>query len=113
HYQCDEGREMWKAQCRAAGLAMKITFESSPTVFATYNKGTQHFADFFFWSPDPVFLFAMYHSKSIPSNFTWAHYSNPEVDKMIEASMAEDNATMRASLRRDIQTKGMDDATMV
>src|SRR5262249_54836690 len=72
--QWDEVAQMWQAQLRDVGIDMKITFESSPTVFATYNKGTQHFADFFFWSPDPVFLFAMFHSKSIPSNFNWAHY---------------------------------------
>jgi len=111
--QWDEVAQMWQAQLRDAGIDMKITFESSPTVFATYNKGTQHFADFFFWSPDPVFLFAMYHSKSIPSNFNWAHYSNPDVDKMIEASMAEGNAAKRAALIQEIQKKVMEDATIV
>jgi peptide/nickel transport system substrate-binding protein len=111
--QWDEVAQMWQAQLREAGINMKITFESSPTVFATYNKGIQHFADFFFWSPDPVFLFAMYHSKSIPSNFNWAHYSNPDVDRMIEASMAEGNAAKRAALIRDIQKKVLEDATIV
>ena len=43
--------ELMQATYKKAGIDMEIQFESQPSVFSTYNKGPQNFADFFFWSP--------------------------------------------------------------
>lgn len=111
--QWDDVAQMWQAQLKEVGIDMKLTWESSPTVFATYNKGTQHVSEFFFWSPDPVQLYAMFHSKNIASGFNWAHYSNPEVDKLIEASMKEVDRAKREALVKQINQKAMEDAAIV
>lgn len=111
--QWDEVAQMWQAQLRDVGVDVQLQFESSPTVFATYNKGTQHVSEFFFWSPDPVFLYAMFHSKNIPSGFNWAHYSIPEVDQMIEASMREADPAKRIDILKRVQKRAMEDATIV
>lgn len=111
--QWDEVAQMWQAQLHDVGIDMKITFESSPSVFATYNKGTQHVGDFFFWSPDPVELYAMFHSKSIASGFNWAHYSDPKLDQLIEQEMQESNPDKRAAVVKQIQEIVMQQALFV
>jgi peptide/nickel transport system substrate-binding protein len=111
--QWDEVAQMWQAQLAEVGIKVTLSSESSPTVFATYNKGTQHVSDFFFWSSDPVQLVAMFHSKSIASGFNWAHYSNAEVDKLLDQSTEEIDPTKRDALIKQIQQKVMADAPIV
>jgi peptide/nickel transport system substrate-binding protein len=111
--QWDEVAQMWQAQLLEVGIDMKLSSESQPAVFATYNKGVQHVGQFFFWSPDPVMLYAMFHSKNIPAGFNWSHYSNPEVDQWIEQSMKESDRSAREALVTKINQKVMEDAAIV
>ena len=36
-----------QATYKKAGIDMQIQFESQPSVFSTYNKGPQNFAEYF------------------------------------------------------------------
>ena len=85
--------ELMQATYKKAGIDMEIQFESQPSVFSTYNKGSQNFADFFFWSPSPDQLRATYGSANIETGFNWSHYDNPDFDKLVsDAAQTTDEA---------------------
>lgn len=75
--------QLMQASYKDVGIEMEIQFESQPSVFSTYNKGPQNFADFFFWSPSPDQLRATYGSENIQSGFNWSHFNNPDFDKLV------------------------------
>ena len=65
------------------------------------------FADF----PDPdTFLFSLFHSQS-PDNY--AHYSNPEVDRLLEQARSEGDYLKRIQLYRQTEALIMEDAPVV
>lgn len=65
------------------------------------------YADF----PDPDnFLFVLFHSQS-PNNF--AHYSNPQVDQLLEQAQRESNYLTRMALYRDAEALIMADAPVM
>jgi oligopeptide transport system substrate-binding protein len=72
---------------------------------AIYRYGW--FADF----PDPDnFLFSLFHSQS-PDNY--AHYSNPEVDHLLEQARSEVDYLKRIQLYRQAEKQIMEDAPVV
>lgn len=95
--------ELMQGTYKQAGMEMEITFESQPSVFSTYNKGPQNFADFFFWSPDPDQLKATYDSKNIKTGFNWSHFNNPDFDTLVEQGAAESDAQKRYDLYHQAQ----------
>jgi len=95
--------ELMQGTYKQAGMEMEITFESQPSVFSTYNKGPQNFADFFFWSPDPDQLKATYDSKNIETGFNWSHFNNPDFDKLVEQGAAESDNQKRYDLYHQAQ----------
>ncbi|MEA2511723.1 MAG: peptide/nickel transport system substrate-binding protein [Thermomicrobiales bacterium] len=105
--------ELMQATYREVGIDMKIEFESQPSVFSTYQKGPQNFADFFFWSPDPDQLSATYHSRNIESGFNWSHFNNPDFDALVDQAAREGDETKRYDLYRQAQVILWDQAASI
>jgi peptide/nickel transport system substrate-binding protein len=95
--------ELMQATYKKAGIDMQIQFESQPSVFSTYNKGSQNFADFFFWDPSPDQLSATYGSANIETGFNWSHYNNPDFDKLVEDAAASTDASKVSDLYHQAQ----------
>ena len=95
--------ELMQATYKKAGIDMEIQFESQPSVFSTYNKGSQNFADFFFWDPSPDQLRATYGSENIQTGFNWSHYSNPDFDKLVAQASQTTDDTKRSDLYHQAQ----------
>jgi peptide/nickel transport system substrate-binding protein len=82
----DEPAQVIQSQFREVGINLELTTESQPTVFNTYNRGDQNLSNIFWWGADPESLYSLYHSSQIESGFNWSHYTNPEVDALLEVS---------------------------
>ena len=95
--------ELMQASFKEVGMDLQIQFESQPSVFSTYQKGPQNFADFFFWDPDPHQLSSTYHSRNIESGFNWSHFSNPEFDALVDQAAQETDAAARCDLYHQAQ----------
>jgi peptide/nickel transport system substrate-binding protein len=105
--------QLMQATYKEVGIDMKIEFESQPSVFSTYQKGPQNFADFFFWSPDPDQLSATYHSRNIEAGFNWSHFNNPEFDALVDQAAAEGDETKRYELYHQAQVILWDQAAAI
>ena len=105
--------ELMQATYREVGIDMKIQFESQPSVFSTYQKGPQNFADFFFWSPDPDQLSSTYHSRNIESGFNWSHFNNPEFDHLVDQAATESDEAKRCDLYHQAQQILWDQAASI
>ncbi len=109
----DEPAQVIQSQLREVGIDLELTTESNPTIFNTYNRGVQNFADIFWWGADPESLYSLYHSSQIESGFNWSHYSNPEVDALLEQGYAESDTEARMELYRQAQVLIMEDAALI
>ena len=102
-----------QATYKTIGIDMTIQFESQPSIFSTYQKGPQNFADFFFWSPDPDQLSATYHSRNITSGFNWSHFNNPTFDSLVDQASREGDESKRCSLYHQAQQLLWDQAAAI
>jgi peptide/nickel transport system substrate-binding protein len=109
----DEPAQVIQAQFREVGISLELTTEAEPTVFNTYNRGEQNLANIFWWGADPESLFSLYHSSQIEQGFNWAHYTNPEVDRLLEEGYIESDNDKRMELYREAQILIMEDAPAI
>lgn len=105
--------QLMQATYKEVGIDMKIEFESQPSIFSTYQKGPQNFADFFFWSPDPDQLSATYHSRNIESGFNWSHFNNPDFDALVDQAAQEGDDAKRCDLYHQAQVILWDQAASI
>jgi peptide/nickel transport system substrate-binding protein len=105
--------QLMQATYKQVGIDMQIQFESQPSIFSTYQKGPQNFADFFFWSPDPDQLSATYHSRNIESGFNWSHFNNPQFDALVDQAAQEGDDAKRDDLYHQAQVILWDQAASI
>lgn len=109
----DETAQVVQSQFADAGITLDLTSESEPTVFATYNRGDQNLAEIFWWGADPESLYSLYHSSNIATGFNWCHYTNPDVDKLLEQGYIENDNEKRMDLYKQAQVLIMEDAPCI
>jgi len=109
----DEPAQVIQSQLSDVGIALELTTEAEPTVFNTYNRGDQNLANIFWWGADPESLYSLYHSSQIAQGFNWAHYTNPEVDRLLEEGYIESDDAARMELYKQAQTLIMEDAPCI
>jgi peptide/nickel transport system substrate-binding protein len=109
----DEPAQVIQSQFRDVGITLELTSEAEPTVFNTYNRGDQNLANIFWWGADPESLFSLYHSSQIEKGFNWAHYTNPEVDALLEQGYTESDDAARMELYKQAQILIMEDAPLI
>lgn len=109
----DEAAQVIQSQFKDVGIDLKLTSESNPTVFNTYNRGDQNLGDIFWWGADPESLYSLYHSSQIKSGFNWSHYTNPELDALLEEGYVESNTKARMALYEKAQVLIMEDAALI
>jgi peptide/nickel transport system substrate-binding protein len=105
--------QLMQATYKQVGIDMQIQFESQPSIFSTYQKGPQNFADFFFWSPDPDQLSSTYHSRNIESGFNWSHFNNPDFDALVDQAAQEGGEAKRCDLYHQAQVILWDQAAAI
>lgn len=109
----DEPAQVIQSQLREVGIELELTTESPPTIFNTYNRGEQNLGDIFWWGADPESLYSLYHSSQIEAGFNWSHYSNPELDALLEQGYTETDDEARMELYREAQILIMEDAALI
>jgi peptide/nickel transport system substrate-binding protein len=109
----DEPAQVIQSQLKDVGINLELTTESQPTIFNTYNRGDQNLSNIFWWGADPESLYSLYHSSQIKSGFNWSHYTNAEVDKLLEEGYIESDEEARMELYKKAQTMIMDDAALI
>lgn len=109
----DEPAQVIQSQFKEVGINLELTSEAEPTVFNTYNRGDQNLANIFWWGADPESLYSLYHSSQIEKGFNWAHYTNPEVDRLLELGYEESDQEKRMELYRQAQVLIMEDAPLI
>jgi len=108
----DQMTRLLQAQVKKAGLSVKITSESFPTLAATMNAGKQNLGDFFYFDLDGRdALYATLDSSQIKSGYNWAHYSNPKFDALL--AKANSDSSGRAQAIEGAQKMAMDDAVFI
>lgn len=109
----DEAAQVIQSQLKEVGINLELSSEAEPTVFNTYNRGDQNFANIFWWGADPESLYSLYHSSQIEQGFNWSHYTNPEVDALLEQGYVESDFDARMALYQQAQLLIMDDAPLL
>lgn len=109
----DEAAQVLQSQFAEVGIQLDLTTESQPTIFNTYNRGEQNVANIFWWGADPESLYSLYHSSQIEAGFNWSHYTNPEVDALLEQGYIEGDQAARMALYEQAQVMIMDDAALI
>lgn len=109
----DEPAQVIQSQFKEIGITLELTSEAEPTVFNTYNRGDQNLANIFWWGADPESLFSLYHSSQIEKGFNWCHYTNPEVDRLLEEGYIESDDAARMELYKQAQVLIMEDAPAI
>jgi len=109
----DEPAQVIQSQFKDVGITLELTTEAEPTVFNTYNRGDQNLANIFWWGADPESLYSLYHSSQIEQGFNWAHYTNPDVDALLEQGYIESDDAKRMDLYKQAQILIMEDAPCI
>jgi peptide/nickel transport system substrate-binding protein len=109
----DDPAQVIQANFKEIGIDLELTTESEPTVFNTYNRGDQNLANIFWWGTDPESLYSLYHSSNIKAGFNWSHYSNPEVDKLLEEGQKVIDLEKRKPFYEKAQIMIMEDAAAI
>ncbi len=104
--------QLMQAQFKDVGIKMNITEQSFPAVQDTLHRGDHNLAPFFFYAVDPSFANSIYSTEAI-STFNWMHYSNADVDKMINEGQQESDPAKRAPIYIELNKKIMNDAVMI
>ena len=108
----DDIAQLMQAQFKDIGMKMDITQQSFPAVQDALHRGDHNMAPFFFYAVDPSFANSIYSTEAI-STFNWMHYSNADVDKLINEGQQEVDPTKRAPIYIELNKKVMDDAVMI
>jgi len=85
--------EFIQANLKEVGFDAFINAQSRSPWFAALGNGEHHLAPMGLWSADPDMLRALYHSRG--SAFSWSHYKNPELDKLVEDGLLYTNPKVR------------------
>jgi peptide/nickel transport system substrate-binding protein len=109
----DEPAQVIQSQFGDVGINLELTTEAQPTIFTTYNRGDQNLANIFWWGVDPEALYSLYHSSQIEQGFNWAHYTNPEVDALLEEGYIENDNEKRMALYEEAQILIMEDSPAI
>jgi peptide/nickel transport system substrate-binding protein len=111
--QFDGVAQIVQNEFRQVGINLTLRDESEPTVFSTYDEGTQNLSEIFYWYNDPSLLYSLYHSSQIKNGFNWAKYSNPSVDSQLVEAAGESDTAQRVNLYQQAQETMMKDAVVI
>ena len=108
----DQISQLLQAQLKKAGVDVKISAESFPTVAASMNAGKHNLGNFFYFDLDGRdALYATLDSSQVKSGYNWAHYSNPKLDALL--AKANNDTAGREQALKDAMKIAMDDAVYI
>jgi peptide/nickel transport system substrate-binding protein len=105
--------ELLQGQLLALGIDARIKSQARPPWYEDNYHCATNGPVLFLRSTDPDGLFALFDSANIGGNFNWACYSNPEVDKMLQAGRETYDPAKRSAIYRQIEKILVDQAISV
>ena len=102
-----------QAQVREVGIDLQLRKEAMPNYLPSIHKGLHHAGDSAWAYPDPQCLRQLYYAPFGATAFNYAHYDNPEVDKLLDEGAQEFDAARRAEIYKKVQKIVMTDAVSV
>lgn len=99
-----------QAQLKEVGIDLQLRKEAMPNFLPLIRKGAHHAGDSAWAYPDPQVLRQLYYSPFGTTGFAYAHYDNPEVDKLLEEGMREFDPAKRVEIYRKVQKIVVNDA---
>jgi peptide/nickel transport system substrate-binding protein len=109
----DDISQLMQSQFRDVGIQVDISDQSFPAVGDAYNRGDHNLADFFYYDVDPYFVRAIFGSDQIAHGFNWEHYSNPQLDALVDRANATSDAAARTKLYQQANSMIMDAAVII
>jgi peptide/nickel transport system substrate-binding protein len=109
----DDISQLMQSQFRDVGIQVDISDQSFPAVGDAYNRGDHNLADFFYYDVDPYFVRAIFGSDQIAHGFNWEHYSNPQLDALVDKANATSDAAARTKLYQQANSIIMDAAVII
>ena len=113
-YVAEAPSELVQAFLRDVGIRMDITVVGSGYVdIISGTDSPYHSALVATYSPDPgLILNDVFHSSGVGFS-NWAHYTNPELDTLLEAGLATTDDNERATIYSEVQHILMQDAVVL
>jgi peptide/nickel transport system substrate-binding protein len=109
----DDISQLMQSQFRDVGIQVDISDQSFPAVGDAYNRGDHNLADFFYYDVDPYFVRAIFGSDQIAHGFNWEHYSNPQLDALVDRANGTSDAAARTKLYQQANSMIMDAAVII
>lgn len=88
--------EFIQSNMKEVGFDAFINAQSRSPWFAALGNGEHHLAPMGLWAADPDMMRALYHSNG--SAFSWSHYKNPELDRVVDEGIQTTNPKIRRAL---------------
>jgi peptide/nickel transport system substrate-binding protein len=109
----NKATQVLQSQLQEYGIDMQIqTFEFT-TLLADLKAGNYEVSVIGYAYASPDILHIWFHSSNINTGLTLSHYSNPELDRLIEASREEIDPDKRLVIYEDIQKLIVDNAIWI
>jgi peptide/nickel transport system substrate-binding protein len=106
------GAEIVQSQLKAVGVDVEILVESNPAQQADAQKGIHHMGGMSWSGSDPNILTNLFHSENIGVGWNFTHYSNPDLDALLDEQARETDPEKRAQLISQIQHTVMENAVI-
>jgi peptide/nickel transport system substrate-binding protein len=105
--------QLIQAQWREVGIDAKIKAQARAPWYEDNYKCATNIIPYFLRSGDLDGIYTVAHSSTIGTNFNFACYNNPEVDKLLTDGKAETDPQKRQQIYLNAEKKVMEDAALL
>jgi peptide/nickel transport system substrate-binding protein len=101
----DDMSAAFQSQMQEIGLDVEIKSAEAASTFAAIDGGESNANWVFYWWADPSGPFSVFFSTEHIGSGNGAHYSNPEVDKLLADAIATGDDAKRSDLYDQVERK--------
>jgi peptide/nickel transport system substrate-binding protein len=105
--------EVIQAQLKKVGIKVELLVQDNPAQQQSAQSGVHNLVWTQWSGVDPADLAKVYHSSNIGRGWNFAHYNNPELDKLFDEGVSTNDLEERKRIYHRIINILMDDATFI